>query len=90
MKTKLQTIQNLCVKYCLELRDRSHIQKSEFEKISWLPVSNRVGQCLAVTVYNFKNALSAKYMDDIYSLRVSTNIRTRRLTDSFVVPFHKK
>ena len=43
-----------------------------------------------VTPYNFKNALSPKYMDDIYSLRISPNIRTRRSTDSFVVPFYQK
>ena len=89
LKTKLQTTQNSCIKYCLGLKDWSHIGKNEFEKINWLPVSNRVDQCLAVTTYNFKNALSPKHMDDIYSLRISPNIRTRRSTDSFVVPFYK-
>ena len=52
LKTKLQTIQNFCIKYCLGLKDGSHIRKNEFEKINWLPVSNRVGQCLAVTEYD--------------------------------------
>ena len=33
---------------------------NEFERINWLPVSNRVDQCLSVTAYNFKNALSPK------------------------------
>ena len=52
LKSKLQTIQNFCIKYCLELKDGSHIRKNEFEKINWLPVSNSIGQCLAVTEYN--------------------------------------
>ena len=90
LKTKLQTTQNSYIKYCLGLKDRSHIEKNEFEKINWLPVSNRVDQCLAVTEYNFKNALSPKYMGDIYSLRISPNIRTFRSTGSFFVPFYKK
>ena len=90
LKNKLQITQNSCIRYCLGLKERSHIGKNEFEKINWLPVSNRVDQCLAVTAYNFKNALSPKYMDDIYSLRISPNIRTCRSTDSFVVPFYKK
>ena len=90
LKTKLQTTQNSCIKYCLGLKDRSHIGKNEFKKINWLPVSNRVDQCLAVTAYNFKNALSPKYMDDIYSLLISTNIRTHRLTASSDVPFYTK
>ena len=29
-------------------------------------------------------------MDDIYSLQILPNIRTRRSTDSFVVPSYKK
>ena len=89
-KTKLQTTQNSCIRYCLGPKDRSHIGKNEFDKINWLPVSKRVDQCLPVTAYNFKNALPSKYMGDIYSLRISPNITTRRSTDSFVVPFHKK
>ena len=90
LKTKLQTTHNSCIKYCLGLKDRSHIGENKFEKINWLPVSNRVDQCLAVTAYNFKNALSPKYMDEIYSLRISTNSRTHSSTDSFFPPFYKR
>ena len=90
LKTKLQTPQNSFIRCCLGQKDRSHIGKSQFEKINWLPVSNRVGKCLAVTAYNFKNALSPKYMGDIYSLHISPNIRTGWWTDSFAVPFYKK
>ena len=90
LKTKLQATQNSCIRYCLGLLDRNHIGKNEFEKINWLPVSNRVDQCLAVSAYNFKNALSLKYMGDIYSLQISPNIRTRRSAESFVVPFYIK
>ena len=90
LKTKLQATQNSFLMYCLVLKDRSLIMKNEFEKIDWLIVSNRVDQCLAVTAYNFKNALSSKCMSDIYSLRISPNITTRRSTESFVVPFYKR
>ena len=89
VKTKLQTTQNSCIRYCLALNDTSHIGKNEFEKMNWLPVSNRVEQCLAVTAYNFKNPLSPKYMGDIYSLQISPIIRTRTSTNSFVVRFYK-
>ena len=87
---KLQTTQNSCIKCCLGLKDRSHIEKNNYEKINWLPVSNRVDQPLAVTANNFKNDLSTKYMDEIYTLWISQNIRTRRSTDSLVVPFYKR
>ena len=64
--------------------------ENNFKKINWLLVSNWVDQCLVLTAYNFKNALSPKYMADIHSLQISPNIWTRRSTDSFVVPFYKK
>ena len=64
--------------------------KTNSKKINGLTVSNRVKQGLPVTVYNFKNALSPKYMGDIYSLQVSPNIWTRRSTDSFLKPFYEK
>ena len=90
LKTKLQTAQNSCIRYCLGLEDRTHIGKKEFEKINWLPVSNRVNQCLAVTAYNFKNNFSPKYMNDIFSLRAPTTFRTRKSFDSLIQPFFKK
>ena len=90
LKTKLQSTQNSCIRYCLGLKDRSHIGKTNLKKKICLPVSNMIDQYLAVTACNFKNALSPKCVGDINSLRISPNIMTRRSTDSFVVPFYKK
>ena len=90
LKTVLQITQISRSRYCLGLKDRSHIWKNNFKKINWLLVSNWVDQCLVLTAYNFKNALSPKYMADIHSLQISPNIWTRRSTDSFVVPCYKK
>ena len=70
-------------------RSRSHIGKGilrKHRKINWLPVSNRVNQCLAVTAYNFRNNNSPKYMNHIYFLKISTAFNTHRSADSFVEP----
>ena len=56
------------------LKDGSHIRKKEFEKINLLLVSNRVDPRLAITAYIFKNALSPKYMGDIYSLEIKQTL----------------
>ena len=40
-KSKLQAIQNKCIRFCLQLDSRSHIGIKEFEQINWLPVSER-------------------------------------------------
>ena len=83
LKIKLQSTPNSCIRYCLGLKDWSPIRKNEFEKTNKLPVSNGADQCLAV----LQNALSPKYMDNMYSLPISENIRTPRSTDSFIVLF---
>ena len=85
LKIKLQKTQNSCIRYYLGLKG-----KNEFEKINWIAVSNMVDQCLAITAYNFKHVLSPKYMGDIYSLRISPNIRTNRSTDISLYLFIKK
>ena len=54
LKLKLQKTQNKCIRVCLNLPPRSHIDSSHFRKINWLPVSDRVKYCIA-------NAISEMY-----------------------------
>ena len=42
LKQKLQKAQNKCIRFCLSLPPRSHINLSHFRKGNWLPVSDRV------------------------------------------------
>ena len=62
LKIKIQTAQNACIRFCLRMERKSHIGLNHFEKINWMPVKNRVDQCIAVIAYNFKNNLSPVYM----------------------------
>ena len=84
LKIKIQTAQNACIRFCLRMERKSHIGLNHFEKINWMPVKNRVDQCIAVTAYNFKNNLSPVYMPDIYTPNSSPVVKTRRSVDSFV------
>ena len=47
LKLKLQKAQNKCIRVCLNLPPRSHIDSLHFRKINWLPVSDRVEYCIA-------------------------------------------
>ena len=53
LKSKLQTVQNRCIRYCLQLDNRSHIGVKDFEKINWLPVSERFNQYLCSNAFKF-------------------------------------
>ena len=67
LKIKIQTAQNACIRFCLRMERKSHIGLNHFEKNNWMPVKNRVDQCIAVTAYNFKNNLSCICARYIYS-----------------------
>ena len=38
---KIQTAQNKCIRFCLNLSNRAHIGVKEFKTINWLPTKER-------------------------------------------------
>ena len=65
-KTTLQTLQNKCVRFCLQLDKRAHVGITEFKKINQLPVDYRFRQCLASNAFKFFEDRSPLYMKDIF------------------------
>ena len=65
-KSKLQTVQNRCIRYGLQLDNRSYIGKKDFEKINWLPVSERFNQYLCSNPFKFFEETCPLYFHDIY------------------------
>ena len=59
--------------------NREGIRYIHHKKINWLPVSERVKQFIAVSVYKFSNNLAPKYMTDI--LKKNESIRITRYSD---------
>ena len=70
LKCKVQTVQNRCVRYCLQLDNRSHIGVKHFEKINWLPVSERFNQYLCSSTCRFFNQTCALYFHGKYDNQV--------------------
>ena len=65
-KIKSQTVQNKCLRYCLPLDNRSHIEIKNFEKINWLTVSERFNQYLCSNAFKFFKETFPLYFHDIY------------------------
>ena len=40
LKSRLQILQNKCIRFCLNLDSKAHIGLDQFEKISWLPIND--------------------------------------------------
>ena len=41
LKSKLQILQNKCIRFCLNLDSKAHIGLTEFEKTNWLSINDR-------------------------------------------------
>ena len=65
-KTKLQTLQDKCVRFSLQLDNRAHVGITEFKKINWLPIDYRFRQCLAANVFKFFDDKCPLYMKDVF------------------------
>ena len=77
LKKKLQTLQNKCIRFCLNLNNRDHIGLTEFEKINWLPINDRFEQCISSTTFKFFNKRSPAYMNDVFKPAGHPNTNTR-------------
>ena len=64
-KTKLQTLQNECVCFRLQLDNRAHVGTTGFKKVNWLPFDYRFRQCLAANVFKFFDDKCPLYMKQL-------------------------
>ena len=88
LSKKIQCAQNKCLRFCLNLGNRAHLDKKEFEEINWLPVNERVNQRICVTAFNFFNDISPSYMSDIF-IPMKERKNTRNSSNRFIVPLRK-
>ena len=64
LKSKLQILQNKCIRFCLNLNNRAHIGQKEFEQMSWLPVNDRFKQIISMS-FKFCNNTSPPCLNDV-------------------------
>ena len=67
VKNKIQTTQNKCVRFCLNLDKMAHISQNEFEKLNWLPISDRINQCILSTTFKFVNDMGPNYLNEVFN-----------------------
>ena len=77
LRSKLQTLQNKCIGFCLNLNNRTRITLIEFEKISWLTINDRFEQCIGSMAFTYFNNLSPLYMNDVFKPASQNTTATR-------------
>ena len=73
LRKKLQTTQNKCIKFCLQLENRFHIGATEFKQINWLPINERFSQCVGSTIFKFVKNNCPAYVDEMFSTSTQDN-----------------
>ena len=87
LKNKIQTTQNKCIRFCLNLNPRQHIGINEFREINWLPTKNRVEQRIATNVFKYWMKTTPSYVNEIFIPSPNTyNTRSQMALD---VPLRK-
>ena len=74
MKNKIQITQNKCIRYCLQLDKMTHISKSEFETLNWLPVKDRFNQSINSVVLKCFTKQCHSYLNEVFELACSKNL----------------
>ena len=53
LKIRIQISQNKCIRFCLQLDKMTYISHKEFETLNWLPVTERLNQCINSIVFKY-------------------------------------
>ena len=85
---RIQTAQNKCIRFCLNLKNRAHVGIKEFKNINWLPTKERFEQCTTAKVFKFFDGSAPSYMSEMF-LPIGQSRITRRSKDKLNQPFRK-
>ena len=89
MKNIIQIKQNKCIRYCLQLDKMTHISKNEFETLNWLPVKDKFNQSINSIVCKYFTKQCPSYLNEVFELACSKNLRTRNSYLKLICPFRK-
>ena len=64
LKNKLQVTQNKIIRFVLGLHPRTHIDKTHFVKLNWLPVSKRVDQIILCHMFKVHSGIAPGYLKE--------------------------
>ena len=89
LKNKLQTAQNKCIRFCLQLGNREHIGINQFEMINWLNINDRFEQCMSTSVFKFFKNECPLCMTDVFRSAGKDGVNTRRSFQKLPQPFRR-
>ena len=89
LKNRIQTSQNKCIRFCLQLDKMTHMSHKEFEILNWLPVTERFNQCINSVVFKYVNNQCPNYLNEVFQTAPENNNQTRGSFLKIKCPFCK-
>ena len=89
LKNRIQTSQNKCIRFCLQLDKMSHISPKEFEAINWLPFKERYNQCVNSIVFKYFNNQCPHYLNEVFMKAPESSSSLRNSYQKLQQPFRK-
>ena len=77
IKVKIANTVKKLVQLFLNINIRAHIGLTDFEKLNWLPVNDRLEQCISSMTFEYFSNMSSFYTDDLFKSAGQHNIITR-------------
>ena len=84
----MQSAQNKCIRFYLNLKNTTHVGATEFKAINWLPTKNRVDQDTCVNIMKFFKGMAPAYADEMFQSADQSRV-TRRSKFKLNPPFRK-
>ena len=71
---KIQIMQNKYIQFFLRLYKMHHISFTKFKTINWLPIKERVHQCMNVLTFKYVNNNFLFYLNEIFEFAMHCRI----------------
>ena len=75
--------------YCLQLDKMTHISKNDFVTLNWLLVKDRFNQSINSIVFKYFTKQCLSYLNEVFEVACSNNLRTRNSYLKLICPFRK-
>ena len=89
LKHRIQTTQNKCIRFCLQLDKLKHISHGEFDRLNWLPVTYRFKQYFNAIVFTYFNEQCPNYLNEVFDVAIENNFQLRGSFQKLKCPFRK-
>ena len=75
LKHRIQTTQNKCIRFCLQLDKLKHVSHEEFERLNWLLVTYRFKHCVNSKVFKDFNEQYLTYLNEVFHVATESNFQ---------------